>query len=140
MAMTVIKRCPKCKTAYEAGTDTRGIGIPYKICSNCGTYVIDKDNNEWELKNPLEKLWYIFILIWTSFLFGLAGPLIFLFLREAQKIQISDSSLLYIWGACSIALLFWMLYKHSNEVQESANRMQNIKYRNILKKLGILKE
>lgn len=140
MAMTVIKKCSKCLTVFETGTDSRGIGVPYKVCKNCGTYIIDKDDTEWELKNLFEKIWYLFILVWTSILFGLLAPLIFVFLREYQEIQITDNALLWMWFSFSLLLLCWLFYKHSVEIRESKVRMENIDYREILKKLGLLKE
>lgn len=139
--MIVTKKCPKCKTTFDRGINSRGIGSPFKVCRICGTYVLDKDDNEWELKSIDEKLGFFFILLWTAFLYGLAGPLILTSLVEFEIIhtQIGGGYYLYAWGACSILLFVWLLYKLLCEIKESSNRMKDKEYRRVLNKLGILK-
>ena len=138
--MIVTKKCPKCKTTYDRGIKSRGIGTPFKVCSKCGTYILDKDENEWELKDIFEKIGFLFILFWTSFLYGLAGPLILQALVELELISIQNDSeyFLYSWGACSMLLLFWLSYKLFCDVKESSKRMKDKEYRITLRKLGIM--
>lgn len=139
MAMTVIKFCPKCKSGIDGGVDTRGIGKPFKVCENCGTYVIDKDNNEWALKTFNEKVLYILTVTWSAIFFGILFPFAAHVLSSQFSSGLSNEAFLPIWLFGILCCGVFLLYRHKQDIIESNIRMQDPEYREILIKLGLLK-
>jgi len=138
MAMTVIKICPKCKSGLGSGVDTRGIGKPFKVCESCGTYVIDKDYNEWELMNGFDKLKYFLVVCWTAIMLGFSFPLVVHLIDNQTEGNISEEYffLLYLLGVGLVAA--WLMYLNKAEITKSKKRMSAPAYRKVLTKLRLL--
>jgi len=136
VAMHVIKRCPHCKRTYEQGPDQRGIGTPLRSCEGCGSTFVDTHENEWELLGPLGKLSFLFISIWTAFLFGIAFPAL---CYAIDKDAAEDHFLgLYACGVAALALILWVM--NTRDIRESRQRMRDPDYRARLRRAGLLRE
>ena len=139
MAATVIKRCPHCKNIFETGIDSRGIGIPFKICQSCDGYIIDTDETEWELKSPFSKLLYFLICAWTSIQYGILPLIAALFIGPKFGVNFENKELFTFWGIGTLVLAFLIIKANSIDIRESKTRMQNPEYRKTLEKLGLIR-
>jgi hypothetical protein len=137
--MYVIKRCPSCKAVYEHGHDYRSIGVPYKTCSNCQSYIIDQSSNEWELMPIETRLWFIFICIWSVILYAISVPLIYLIICKAGDFSLKDEVGFVLW-ALVVAFGFISIRRNLRAIKESRVRMKDTKYRVTLMILNLLPE
>jgi hypothetical protein len=137
----VIKSCPKCGNIYDS-SDSKGIGKPFLICSDCQCLIIDTDITEWDLKSGIGKLGYILICGWTSLCYGIAVPLAAAFgLAKLFGFEISDISLLiYLCVVGVLCFLVLIYFRNSTDIRESKERMKDPHYRDFLIRIGLLRE
>lgn len=143
MAMLVIKYCPHCKKTYDAGHNSRGIGIPLKKCPSCGGVIIDTDETEWELKNSFARLGYYFICAWTAFVYGISVPLAIDFFLDYYEYDINKLGwvgfgALYALGITIFAMI--LIRRNVKDIHASKERMKDENYRLVLRQAGLLKD
>jgi hypothetical protein len=141
MPMYKIKSCPHCKKTYDFDHDRRGIGSPLLQCPSCSNLIIDTDMNEWELKDPISKIIYIILSVYTAFMYGLLSPLIAwgiadLFDYDSEAHGYNFFIISYAIGVFLIALV--ALWSNKGDIKESKERMKDSEYRLLLKKAGLL--
>jgi hypothetical protein len=94
MAILVQRKCWSCKEILHGYTpDYRAIGIPFIRCGYCSVYNRYNHINEWDLKTAFSKLCYIGVLLWTSILYAMVGPIVALGLGYLLGWQESDQLL-----------------------------------------------
>lgn len=136
MGMYVIKKCPHCQTVYEEGHESRGIGRPFRKCSQCEGVIIDTDETEWELKSPLGKATYFLICGYTCIVYGTG----FLLVASFAFKGLSTIDYMMLWaGGCVVALGVLIIVNY-RDIEESQTRMADPKYRELLETLGLLKK
>jgi len=140
MVMQVIKKCPNCNNVIYDGHDQVGIDIPFKICGRCKTKVIDKSFTEWELKKYVQKISYFFVMVWTSFFIGLLLPIIFIGAYEEglSSYKVSGEMMFVLWAVGSFLVALKSISNLKRDIKSSKSRMEDPKYRNTLKELGLL--
>lgn len=137
----IIKWCPYCHRIYESGSTTEYLGVPYVVCERCGNVVINKGCTEWELKNPFQKTGYILISTYSALLYSFFPVLALGILNEyVLKLDLAVREYILFWIPCAAVLLILYAKNVFRRIQESKQRMQNPKYREYLKVLGLLRE
>lgn len=139
MAMTVWKRCGGCKTTYKTGVDERGIGRPFIVCEGCNSYIVDKDNNEWELMTSFGKFKYLLIGLWTAFLFGFALPFLVHLLDSQINTNYAEDHIVILWLLGSAGIAYILSKDLREDIAASKVRMTDPEYRATLRRLGLLK-
>ena len=135
---TVIKKCSRCKKAFEVTGNYKGIGVPFKICPYCDEIIIDNSDDEWELKDTSEKIGFYFTMFWTAILYGLLIPIIYLIFNELSDNKPKEDIFFYFW-ILGILLFSIIVYRiHLKDIKESEKRMKDPNYRLMLKKIGLL--
>ena len=129
-----IKTCPYCKYTL-AETYTIGIGKPFVECSNCKERIIDKDATEWELKNIFQKIFFLFVSLYTAVIFGVLP--VFIYGLSVDKP--SNSMVLGIWFLSSCVLALFTGRGLVEEINASNERMKDTEYRQVLRSMGLLK-
>ena len=112
-----------------------GIGKPFVECSNCGQVVVDRDTTEWELKNIFQKIFFLFISLYTVFLFAMLPVLIYGFSTDNP----SDATVFVIYFVSVVCLSLLTGKGLFEEINASKERMKDQSYRETLQSMGLLK-
>jgi hypothetical protein len=136
--MLVFKSCPHCGTQTSVGHPSVGIGKPFQKCIKCNNYIIDKDVNEWQLCNPLEKIKLWFALLWTMITISILVFIAVAMTANAWlKLDYGFDKLIPI--AVFIIFIFSIksIYGTFREISESNKRLTNPVYIAELESLGL---
>ena len=144
MAYKVITKsyCPICKNKLEAFSGVFSIDKPFLQCKYCDQIIIaTKTRNEWELISSSEKKFLIFLSIFQF----LAINAIFIFMTFiiSYMTHLNENKNFNIFMILvSIAIIFIVpfltIIPFYKTIIASKNRMKDIKYRDVLKKYGII--
>ena len=139
MALNLMKFCPHCRSMFEQGPQEIGIGTPLVNCPACKGVIVDADRTEWELKSPIGKAFYLLLCGWTSIFWGFGFLMLGLALRYKFDVEISDAMLINLWIGGGIGVLMLLILFNWKDIEESRERMKDPRYRERLKRAGLLK-
>ena len=142
MALQKWKRCPHCRKTYEFGVDQRGIGSSLIRCPSCNDYIIDKDNKEWELMDPVERVIHFFIMSYSTILYAIIPAGIILLADSLIGFMPELPGLWSLYVPYLIGLVIMILlsiWGINEQIRESNLRMKDPEYRELLKRAGLLK-
>jgi len=140
MSIYVQRRCWNCKEILHGYThDYRAIGVPFVQCESCLTYNRYDHINEWDLKNTFEKLRYIGVVIWTTILYAMIGPIIALGAAQLFGWDKSNRLFLYSYSAGLLIMTIVSTGLFLADLRTSRERLRDQHYIDTLCKLKLIR-
>lgn len=140
MAVYIQRKCWSCNEVLEGYTrDYRAIGVPFVQCESCRAYNRYEHINEWDLKSGFNKVCYIGVLLWTTILYAVVGPIVVQAGSYILGWDRSDRLLYYSYGAGLVVMIAIIIWLFVSDIKQSRIRLRNPQYLETLRKLQIIR-
>ena len=135
-----IYKCSNCGEVYtQGGTGRPMIGKPFVECEVCKAPIRLARINEWDLREPSEKLGYIVYLLYITMMFGAVVGVLFAGLGMAAGIKSDALVILLIFiGVFGVALIVNITFR--SNIRKSRERLGDPTYRLQLRQIGLLRD